>query len=33
MGGKLWDTVMMECLSDAFASPVLGRIYRPDLHR
>jgi diamine N-acetyltransferase len=32
MGGKLWDTVMMECLADAFTSPVLDRIYRPDLH-
>lgn len=32
MGGKLWDTVMMECLADTFSSPVLERLYRPDLH-
>jgi diamine N-acetyltransferase len=31
MGGKLWDVLMMECLSSTFESPVLGRIYRPDL--
>jgi len=32
MGGKLWDALIMECLAPTFESPVLGRIYRPDLH-
>jgi RimJ/RimL family protein N-acetyltransferase len=31
MGGTLWDMLLMECLATAFESPVLGRIYRPDL--
>ena len=30
MGGKQWDTVLMEALADDFASPVLGRILVPD---
>ena len=31
MGGKSWDTVFMECLADEFESPVLARLFRPDL--
>ena len=30
MGGKLWDTVYMEALADAFESPVLGKVLVPD---
>ena len=33
MGGKLWDTMLMECLAESFSSPVLGRLYRPDLQQ
>lgn len=31
MGGKLWDVISMECLAREFASPVLGRVFAPDL--
>jgi diamine N-acetyltransferase len=30
MGGKLWDEVHMDCLSNEFESPVLKRIYAPE---
>lgn len=30
MGGRLWDVVMMQCLSSDFESPVLGDIFKPD---
>jgi len=30
MGGRLWDTIYMECLADDVTSPVLGRIVAPD---
>ena len=30
MGGKLWDDIYMDCLSDEFESPVLRRIFAPD---
>lgn len=33
MGGKLWDTVYMECLATEFESPLLGRIFAPDMPR
>lgn len=33
MGGKLWDTVYMECLSTEFESPLLGKIFTPDVPR
>jgi RimJ/RimL family protein N-acetyltransferase len=31
MGGRLWDTVLMECLADEFESPVLARVFQPNL--
>jgi RimJ/RimL family protein N-acetyltransferase len=31
MGGKVWDTVLMDCLADEFDSPVLARVFRSDL--
>ena len=30
MGGRLWDTVLMECLSSDFESPVLAHMFFPD---
>ena len=30
MGGRLWDTVYMECLASAFERPALARIPTPD---
>jgi RimJ/RimL family protein N-acetyltransferase len=30
MGGRLWDTIYMDCLADEFTSPVLGRVFAPD---
>lgn len=30
MGGRLWDTVYMQCLSTDFENSLLGRIFRPD---
>ena len=30
MGGKLWDTVYMDCLATEFTSAVLGRVFVPD---
>ena len=30
MGGRLWDEIYMDCLSNEFESPVLRRIYAPD---
>jgi RimJ/RimL family protein N-acetyltransferase len=30
MGGKLWDTIYMDCLASEFTSPVLGKIFVPD---
>ena len=33
MGGRRWDTVSMDCLAPAFTSPVLGRIFSPDVPR
>jgi diamine N-acetyltransferase len=29
-GGQLHDEIFMQCLSDEFESPVLGRIFAPD---
>lgn len=29
MGGRLWDTVLMECLSSDFESPVLAHMFSP----
>lgn len=31
MGGRLWDEVLMDCLATEFESPVLGRIFVPDV--
>jgi len=31
MGGRWWDEVYMDCLATEFASPVLGRVFVPDL--
>lgn len=33
MGGKFWDEVYMEALSSDFQSPVLGKIFAPDVPR
>ena len=33
MGGKLWDTVYMQCLSTEFESPLLHRVFAPDSPR
>lgn len=30
MGGQYWDTILMECLSTGFESPVLSRVFAPD---
>jgi diamine N-acetyltransferase len=30
MGGKLWDTIYMDCLASEFTSPVLGKVFVPD---
>jgi RimJ/RimL family protein N-acetyltransferase len=30
MGGRLWDTIFMECLVPDFVSPTLARIFAPD---
>jgi RimJ/RimL family protein N-acetyltransferase len=30
MGGRLWDTIYMECLASDFVRPVLARILEPD---
>jgi RimJ/RimL family protein N-acetyltransferase len=30
MGGRLWDVVLMQCLSSDFQSPVLSEIFKPD---
>jgi len=32
-GGRLWDTVYMDCLASEFVSPVLGRVFAPDAPR
>lgn len=31
MGDRLWDHILMECLAREFASPVLGRVFVPDM--
>ncbi|HET8629806.1 MAG TPA: GNAT family protein [Thermomicrobiales bacterium] len=31
LNGRLWDIIYMECLASEFASPVLGRVFAPDL--
>ncbi|CAN5300389.1 GNAT family protein [soil metagenome] len=33
MGGRLWDMVLMECLSSEFESPVLKDVFKPDALR
>jgi hypothetical protein len=33
MGGRLWDTIYMDCLASEFTSPVLGKIFVPDEER
>ena len=33
MGGRLWDTILMEAVADEFESPVLGDVLRPDTPR
>jgi hypothetical protein len=30
MGGRLWDTVLMDAIADDFESPVLGRVLVPE---
>jgi diamine N-acetyltransferase len=30
MGGKLWDSVYMDCIASEFTSPVLSRLLKPD---
>jgi len=31
MGGRLWDVIYMDCLATEFTSPVLSRIFSPDV--
>lgn len=31
--GHLWDLILMDCLSTEFESPVLGKIFAPDVER
>jgi diamine N-acetyltransferase len=33
MGGKFWDIIYMECLAAEFESPVLGKVFVPDVPR
>lgn len=33
MGGRWWDEIAMDCLATEFESPVLGRIFVPDVPR
>jgi len=33
MGGRRWDEVYMDCLASEFESPVLAKIFAPDLDR
>jgi diamine N-acetyltransferase len=33
MGGRRWDTIYMDCLASEFTSPVLGRVFSPDVPR
>ncbi len=33
MGGRLWDTIYMDCLAAEFISPVLHRVFVPDQPR
>jgi len=33
MGGRRWDVIYMDCLASEFTSPVLGRVFVPDLPR
>lgn len=33
MGGRLWDTIYMDCLATEFESPVLARVFAPDAPR
>ena len=33
MGGRLWDTIFMEAVAEAFESPVLGHVLAPDAPR
>jgi hypothetical protein len=33
MGGRMWDTVVMDAVAEEFTSPVLGRVLVPDLPR
>jgi RimJ/RimL family protein N-acetyltransferase len=33
MGGRRWDVIYMDCLASEFTSPVLGRVFAPDLPR
>ena len=33
MGGRFWDEIYMECLATEFVSPVLARIFVPDVPR
>lgn len=30
MGGRLWDTIFMDCIATEFTSPVLSKIFAPD---
>ena len=33
LGGRLWDEIYMDCLATEFTSPVLSRIFTPDMPR
>lgn len=32
-GGRLWDTVYLDCLASEFVRPALGRAFSPDAPR
>ena len=33
MGGRHWDTLYMDCLASEFVSPVLSKVFVPDMPR
>ncbi len=33
MDGRYWDVICMDCLASEFTSPVLGRVFAPDVPR
>jgi RimJ/RimL family protein N-acetyltransferase len=33
LAGRWWDLILLDCLAHEFVSPVLGRVFSPDLPR